>query len=351
MQCVLFIIIPNYELKFSWNVQTSWGELRWVEASWSPSTLNSPLYFFSSLFELQVEKVPLFPLRGESRRGELQVERGLWKTLVSVASLMGLYVESHAQQRYRSSGTINNGWKKLHTLKYQGLLLADGIIWMFGPINRRWHNACIFWQSTLPDLLRQYSKAFPKCHWYTHVDWALQLIYPMELPFKSMVTWPMASSSTSCPCSKVKNLSQLQKWFNADISAVCVSIEWSFGKVLNLFTWVNFKPNQKLCPHPIALYYLVTVILTATLVCMVATPATSLPWTHQSWIHTSSLWTMTWRWMDRLPTSPRHNVLFWNTNTVLVLLLCHFLENEHSECSFVLLLCLHVFLLLQLLCS
>ena len=57
------------------------------------------------------------------------------------------------------------------------------------------------------------------------------------------------------------NLSPAQKAYNCVLSSVRVSVEWSFGLVVDLFPFVDFRKNLKLMLSPIGNYYTVSVIL------------------------------------------------------------------------------------------
>ncbi|KXS10610.1 hypothetical protein M427DRAFT_507551, partial [Gonapodya prolifera JEL478] len=71
-------------------------------------------------------------------------------------------------------------------------------------------------------------------------------------------------------------LTQAQKQHNADMSAVRISVEWSFSKIVTLFAWVDFKKNQKFLLQPVALFYSVAVLLTNCPTCLYGSPVVDL---------------------------------------------------------------------------
>ena len=59
-----------------------------------------------------------------------------------------------------------------------------------------------------------------------------------------------------------------QQLFNQGMSKVRVSVEWTFGKVVQYFAFLDFKKNLKILLQPIGKYYSVGVILTNCHTCI-----------------------------------------------------------------------------------
>ncbi|KAK3272291.1 hypothetical protein CYMTET_19397 [Cymbomonas tetramitiformis] len=57
-------------------------------------------------------------------------------------------------------------------------------------------------------------------------------------------------------------LTPAQREFNKQMSSVRESVEWSFGKLLQYWSFVDYKKNQKILLSPVANYYKVAAILT-----------------------------------------------------------------------------------------
>lgn len=58
------------------------------------------------------------------------------------------------------------------------------------------------------------------------------------------------------------DLTPAQKAYNRELSAVRITVEWSFGLIVGLFPFVDFRKNLKLMLSPIGKYYAVSAILT-----------------------------------------------------------------------------------------
>jgi len=52
-----------------------------------------------------------------------------------------------------------------------------------------------------------------------------------------------------------------QQEFNSRMSKLRVSVEWGFGKICQLFGFLDFKKNLKILLQPIGKYYLVAAVL------------------------------------------------------------------------------------------
>jgi hypothetical protein len=59
-----------------------------------------------------------------------------------------------------------------------------------------------------------------------------------------------------------QKLSSSQKEFNKDMSALRVHVEYGFGKIVQLFAFLDFKKNQKLLLQPVKIQYITAAILT-----------------------------------------------------------------------------------------
>ena len=56
--------------------------------------------------------------------------------------------------------------------------------------------------------------------------------------------------------------------FNKDMSALRVSVEWSFGKIVNLFAFLDFKKTQKIRLQPLGKMFVVAALLTNCHTCL-----------------------------------------------------------------------------------
>ena len=59
-----------------------------------------------------------------------------------------------------------------------------------------------------------------------------------------------------------------QQEFNSRMSKLRVSVEWGFGKICQLFGFLDFKKNLKILLQPIGKYYLVAAVLANSHTCL-----------------------------------------------------------------------------------
>lgn len=59
-----------------------------------------------------------------------------------------------------------------------------------------------------------------------------------------------------------------QQEFNQSMAPLRECVEWSFGKILQQFAFVDFSKNQKLFLQPVGMFYLVATLLTNAHTCL-----------------------------------------------------------------------------------
>lgn len=57
------------------------------------------------------------------------------------------------------------------------------------------------------------------------------------------------------------NLTAAQRAYNKDLSRVRISVDWQFGKMVQIFPYVDFKKNMQLMLSPVGKYYEVAALL------------------------------------------------------------------------------------------
>ena len=72
-----------------------------------------------------------------------------------------------------------------------------------------------------------------------------------------------------------QQLTQAENNFNRAISAICVSVEWTFGKVIQQFAYLDFRKNQKVLLQPIGKYYMVGTLLNYCHTCLYGSQTTT----------------------------------------------------------------------------
>lgn len=146
-----------------------------------------------------------------------------------------------------------SGYKKSHVLKYQSVVMPNGmIVRLDGPFNGRRHDSAIL---QLSNLLQECEETLVVSHekffaFYGDPGYANQKF--VKVGFKNSRAI----------------LTDRQKQFNRDMSALRVHVEYGFGKIIQLFAFLDFKKNQKLLLQPVKLQYIVAGILTNCHTCL-----------------------------------------------------------------------------------
>ena len=112
----------------------------------------------------------------------------------------------------------------------QSVVTPNGLVaHMFGPMEGRRHDAFMLSVSGLPNKLRPLNQ--PNGQPYVlYGDPAYGLSRNILSPFRGT------------------HLTPLEQEFNQKMSAVRVSVEWGFGKILQQFAYLDFKKNLCLTP-------------------------------------------------------------------------------------------------------
>jgi len=67
---------------------------------------------------------------------------------------------------------------------------------------------------------------------------------------------------------KGANITEEQHEFNKRMSSVRECVEWGFGKVIQYFSFMDFKKNHKILLQPVGRMYFVAVLLTNCHTCL-----------------------------------------------------------------------------------
>ena len=147
---------------------------------------------------------------------------------------------------------IYGGHKKKHGLKYQALATPDGlIVCLFGPDASRNHDLRMLADSAMLQRIEELQAG-------TGREW---LIYgdPAYVPGQALITG----------FNRMERASDAAKdWFSKSLNADRTSIEWSFGRVNNLFPFVDDAKANKVLKSPVALFYETAVLLTNCVTCL-----------------------------------------------------------------------------------
>jgi hypothetical protein len=145
---------------------------------------------------------------------------------------------------------VYNGWKRVHGLKFQAVATPDGLIQdLAGPFVGTRHDARMFRECTLDADLRALPQSETGGTFCLYGDSAYtqttRLFKPYVLP--------------SNPD---------EKSMNVTMSRSRIRVEWCFQRVLRDWAFIDFKKNQKMLLQPVALYYIVGVLLTNAKTCL-----------------------------------------------------------------------------------
>ena len=135
---------------------------------------------------------------------------------------------------------VYNGHKRGHGLKFQSVLLPDGLIGhLFGPVEGKCHDNSVLAYSGLLNRLQEH---FPG--YYVFGDQG----YPIR-------------GSLISPCRGYNRTPEQVAW-NGEMSRVRISVEWGFHLIGSKWAHLQFTQQQKILLVPTAKTYLVAGMLT-----------------------------------------------------------------------------------------
>ena len=145
---------------------------------------------------------------------------------------------------------VYNGHKKKHALKYQSLVLPNGLVGNFArPYEGRKHDATMLYESGLLVQLENHAwfNRQPLC---IYGDPAYRLSVHLQAPFRNA------------------NITPDQHAYNKAMSAVHVSVEWLFGLISNYFKLVDFQKMQKVGLSAVGKIYVTCALLQNAHTCL-----------------------------------------------------------------------------------
>ena len=143
-----------------------------------------------------------------------------------------------------------NGHKRVHGMKFQSVVLPNGIIAnLAGPYEGRRHDSTMLQQSGLLTSLRRVAhfNGQPLC---LYGDPAYPLGVHLQTPFQGRVLTPEMQA------------------FNKAMSSVRVSVEWMFENITKYFSFIDFKRQMKLNLSAIGKMYIVSALLENARTCL-----------------------------------------------------------------------------------
>ena len=145
---------------------------------------------------------------------------------------------------------VYSGHKRIHGLKYQGIVFPNGIQpFPYGPICGSRHDSHMLRESRVIDVLRRV------CRGRLGVDYVLfgDSAYPISRFLLRMFKGQMTPA---------------QQAFNNDMGPLRVSVEWGFGKIVQLWPFLDFRKKMKILKSPVGLFFGVGNVLTNMHTCM-----------------------------------------------------------------------------------
>ncbi len=153
-----------------------------------------------------------------------------------------------------------NGHKKFHALKFQALMLPNGIIGhLYGPFEGRRNDNFLLTESGLLEHLAHF--AHPE-------DLAADA--PYEEQTYQMFGDPAygVGPHIISPFAGMGDCTEEEKTWNAEMSAVWIEVEHGFGMVANTWPFLNAGWKMRLYSSPVGRYYRVGVLLMNCINCL-----------------------------------------------------------------------------------
>ena len=144
-----------------------------------------------------------------------------------------------------------NGHKRAHCLKWQGIMLPNGIMPMpFGPVNGRHNDAFMLERSEVIPAMRRACRRARKTY-QLYGDPAYPQSAWLSSPFPTHVL-PTAAEAR----------------FNRRMSSARIAVEWGFGKIKTNWAYLDFKKGMKPYQSDLQKFWPVAQILTNCHTCI-----------------------------------------------------------------------------------
>lgn len=144
---------------------------------------------------------------------------------------------------------VYNGYKRVHALKYQAAVSMNGLVaHLVGPVIGARHDNRIFQESNLAAEIHRKCTASGR-QLYAYGDQGYAVDPYVVSPFR-----------------RARNA--LEIGINSAMVPVRLPVEWTFGKISQLFAFVDFSKNQRVGLQPVGVIYRVAVLLTNAHSCL-----------------------------------------------------------------------------------
>jgi hypothetical protein len=180
------------------------------------------------------------------------IHRGGRKGRVPLKNCIG-YLDGSNQyvsKPHLNQGLLYNGHKRKHCVKWQGLMLPNGIMPMpFGPIHGRNHDSFMLDKSEVVRIMRRICRRVGRTY---------QLYGDPAYPQSQWIGGPFQHM----------NLDDAESDFNARMSSTRISNEWGFGRIKLNWAYLDFENGQKIYLNDVQKYWPVAQILTNCMTCL-----------------------------------------------------------------------------------
>ena len=159
----------------------------------------------------------------------------------------------------RYQRVLYSGHKRIHGCKTQGTVFPNGIQpFPYGPINGSHHDSFVLGTSQIVQLMHDICRGGPLApgvpgglgHDYVLFG---DSAYPISLFLWRMYKGAMTAGQAN---------------FNADMSPARVSVEWGFGKIVELWPFLDYRKKLQVLLSPVGLFMQVGNVLTNMHTCL-----------------------------------------------------------------------------------
>ena len=181
-----------------------------------------------------------------------RIRKGGRKGPAPLTNCMG-YLDGSNQyisKPHLNQGILYNGHKRKHCVKWQGIMLPNGIMPMpFGPIHGRHHDSYMLDCSQVVRIMRRCCRRLGTTY---------QLYGDPAYPQSPWIGGPFRHT----------HLNAAETQFNALMSSTRISNEWGFGRVKLQWAYLDFENGQKIFLNDVKKYWPVAQILTNCHTCV-----------------------------------------------------------------------------------
>ena len=163
----------------------------------------------------------------------------------------------YVSKPHLNQGVLYNGHKRRHCVKWQGIMLPNGIMPMpFGPVHGRHHDSFMMDQSGLVRTMRRVCR---------RLGVAYSLYGDPAYPQSDWISGPFQHT----------RLTSEEEEFNAGMSSTRISNEWGFGKIKLNWAFLDLENGHKLYLNDVQKYWPVAQILTNCHTCLYGSQTSS----------------------------------------------------------------------------